>query len=211
MRRAVTAAGVVVVAGVALAAGYYLSRTDDGAAATQAGPTSTGRTVPEMRPEFSLADASGQQRSITEWDGRPLLINFWATWCPPCRREIPLLNSLRGRYGPRGYEVIGVAVDFREDVLAYMKETPIEYPILIGEQDGLDAARAFGMETMGFPFTIFTDRLGRIVTVHVGELHASQADAILQAVGEVDAGKLAIEAARIRIRAELAAIPAGDS
>jgi hypothetical protein len=75
--------------------------------------------------------------------------------------------------------------------------------VLIGEQEGLDAARAFGMETMGFPFTIFTDSKGRIVTIHVGELHPPQADVILSAVEDVEAGRLDLESARSRIRDEM--------
>lgn len=200
MRAALKIAGLAVAAGAALGAGYYLSK----AASEPPAPAPVAKpVVPQVRPLFSLADASGVTRSIAEWDGRPLLINFWATWCPPCRREIPLLNALRARYAPQGFEVIGVAVDFREDVLRYMDATPIDYPVLIGEQDGLDAVRAFGLGALGFPFTVFTDSSGRIVTIHVGELHEDQAGVILQAVSDVDAGRLSIEAARDRIRTGL--------
>ena len=205
MSRPASLAGLVVVACAALAAGYYFARgqsPSNPAPATEA----PRPVVPDVRPVFELADQDGVRRSITEWDGRALMINFWATWCPPCRREIPLLNELRARYAPRGFEVIGVAVDFRDDVLAYMRDTPIDYPVLIGEQDGLDAARSFGMETMGFPFTVFTDTQGRIVTIHRGELHPPQADVILAAVEDVDAGRLDLDAARERIRSE---IPSG--
>ena len=210
--RAATVAGLVALAGVALAAGYLSSRHFS-PAAKPATPASAGppaaASVPEMRPEFSLIDSTGRKRSISEWDGRPLLINFWATWCPPCRREIPLLNSLRKEYGPRGFEVIGIAVDFRDDVLAYMKSTPIDYPMLIGEQDGIDVAAAFGVTDIYYPFTVFTDRRGRIVTIKVGELHAPEAKSILATVSDVDAGWLTIDAARARIRAQLAAMSPG--
>jgi thiol-disulfide isomerase/thioredoxin len=162
--------------------------------------------IPEARPLFSLQDTDGKLRSISEWDGKALVINFWATWCPPCRREIPMLNALHTDYTPRGVEVIGVAVDFRESVLEYLRKTPVAYPVLIGEQDGIDAAKAFGMETMGFPFTIFTDRKGRIVTIHVGELHRPDADAILAVVEEVDAGRLTPTEGRERLTRDLAAI-----
>lgn len=206
MRRAATLAGLAGIGCAALAVGYYVAREGTvGGNSGQPDPApvaaTAGERVPEIRPLFTLADPTGRPRSIAEWDGKALLINFWATWCPPCRREIPLLNALRSEYAPRGFEVIGVAVDFRDDVLEYMEGTPISYPVLIGEQDGLDAARAFGMEALGFPFTVFTDTRGRIVTVHVGELHPPEAAVILGAVEEVDAGRLDIEAARTRIRA----------
>lgn len=200
------AAGLAVLALAALAAGYYFGRVATVPSAPPPPPASSPKRIPEVLPDFTLADASGTPRSIREWDGRPLLINFWATWCPPCRREIPLLNALQAGYAPRGFEVIGVAVDFRDDVVAYMKDTPISYPVLIGEQDGLEAARAFGMETMGFPFTVFTDVQGRIVTVHVGELHRPEAELILSAVEDVQAGRLDLVAARARIRSGLATL-----
>lgn len=166
-------------------------------------------SLPALRPVFSLEDATGRMRSITEWDGRALVVNFWATWCPPCRREIPLLNELQREHAADGVQVIGVAVDFREDVRAYLQQTPVDYPVLIGEQAGLDVMRAFGMETAGFPFTVFTDRKGAIVAVFVGELHRPQAQAILATVREVDAGRLTAAAARTRIEQQLAALRDG--
>jgi len=203
--RAGSVTTLVLVAGAAVAAGYFLASGRE-----QAEPAPAARpaavAVPEVRPLFSLPDAAGQPRAISEWDGRALMVNFWATWCAPCRREIPLLNELRAEYAGRGFEVVGVAVDFRDDVLEYMQTTPIDYPVLIGEQDGLEVAQAFGMQSMGFPATVFTDRQGRIVTIHVGELHRYQADVILAAVLEVEAGTLALDEARSRIQRELAAM-----
>jgi thiol-disulfide isomerase/thioredoxin len=195
-------AALVLVAAAATILGYFMGRDRQEAEPGQ--PPAAEARVPETRPLFSLQDTQGEPRSIAEWDGRALLINFWATWCAPCRREIPLLNELRADYADRGFEVIGVAVDFRDDVLEYMKTTPIDYPVLIGEQDGLEVAQAFGMQTLGFPATVFTDREGRIVTIHVGELHADQAAVILGAVESLMAGSLGLEAARDRIRSQLA-------
>lgn len=197
MRTAYKIAGLIAVAGAAFGASFYLSQ---GGREPQGPSPAVRPVVPDVRPLFALADTAGVTRSIEEWDGRALVINFWATWCPPCRREIPLLNSLRAEYAPRGFEVIGVAVDFRDDVLRYMAATPIDYPVLIGEQDGLEAVRAFGLGTLGFPFTVFTDTRGRIVTIHVGELHAAEAAIILSAVTDVVAGRVTIEAARTLIR-----------
>lgn len=162
--------------------------------------------VPEYRPDIRLADRDGQPRALSEWDGQPMIINFWATWCAPCRREIPMLNALARDPAFPGFALIGIAIDFREDVLAYLEKMPIDYTVLIGEQDGLDAARAFGMETVGLPFTAFTDRQGRIVTIHVGELHRPEAVVILSAVQAVDAGEIDLQAARDRITKGLAHI-----
>ena len=111
-----------------------------------------------------------------------MIVNFWATWCGPCRREIPLLKELQKSNAAAGFQVVGVAVDFREDVLKYADEIGIDYPILIGEQDGLDAVSSFGLGSLGFPFTVFTDNQSRIVLTHVGELTREQSAVMLDAV-----------------------------
>lgn len=160
------------------------------------------KSVPATLPEFTLADREGVPRTLQHWAGRPLLVNFWATWCAPCRREIPLLNSLRTQYAADDLEVIGIAVDFREDVLAYAQEIGIDYPLLIGEQDGLDAAAAFGVEPV-FPFSIFSDSQGRIVALRIGELHADEAAFILDSVRRIDAGTLQLPVAQREIAEKL--------
>jgi hypothetical protein len=114
-----------------------------------------------------------------------------------------MLNELSRDPALAGFAMIGIAIDFREDVLAFLGATPVEYTVLIGEQDGLDAARAFGVESLGLPFTAFVDRAGRIVTLHVGELHRAQADVILSAVRALDAGQIELAAAREQIRGKM--------
>lgn len=200
-------ARLAIVAAVALAAGiatFLLSRALLEPAPAPAPAPPRPAVIPEHRPDVTLADRAGRLRSLSEWDGRPLVINFWATWCAPCRREIPMLNALARDRADAGVEVIGIAIDFRDRVLEYLETTPIGYTVLIGEQDGMDAARAFGMESIGLPFTAFTDRQGRIATIHVGELHRPQAEVILAAVQAVDAGRLDMAAARQQIRDQLA-------
>ncbi len=163
-------------------------------------------TLAGTLPEFQLADRDGKPRSLKDWSGKSLIVNFWATWCAPCRREIPLLEKLQAQYGPDGFQVIGIAADYRDKVLAYADEIKIQYPLLIGEQEALDAATAFGIEAVGFPFTIFSDRQGRIVAAHMGELTQAEADVILGAVRKVNAGSSTPEQARREIEAALPAL-----
>ena len=173
-------------------------------------PTPSTPSVPATRPNFTLRDLDGHPHSLADWDGKALVVNFWATWCAPCRREIPLLNRIEREYAAKRVEVVGIAVDFKDDVRAFEKEFPIGYPLLVGEDDGLEAARAFGIATMAFPFTAFTDRRGRVITVHLGELHAAQAEAILRVVARVDAGELTPETARAAVERALKALPPAD-
>jgi len=163
--------------------------------------------IPTELPNFSLSDPSGIKHSLSEWRGRPLMINFWATWCAPCRREIPLLKSIRHERAKDGIEIVGIAVDFRDAVQKYARQMSIDYPVLVGEQDGLDAIAAFGMDTV-FPFTVFADARGRIVTLKVGELHADEARFILDRVKGVDSGRLGLAAAKKEIADGIATLAA---
>ena len=165
------------------------------------------RPIPTQVPNITLADPGGVKHALSEWKGRPLLINFWATWCAPCRREIPLLKTLRHERAQDGVEVVGIAVDFRDAVQHYARQMSIDYPVLVGEQDGLDAIAAFGMDTV-FPFTVFVDSRGRIVTLKVGELHADEARFILDRVKGIDSGRLDLTAAKKEIADGIAALAA---
>jgi len=169
------------------------------------GGTTAPRPIPTQLPNISLADPGGVKHALSEWKGRPLLINFWATWCAPCRREIPLLKTLRHERAADGVEIVGIAVDFRDAVQHYAREMSIDYPVLVGEQDGLDAIAAFGMDTV-FPFTVFADRQGRIVTLKVGELHADEAHFILDRVKGIDSGRIDLAAAKKEIADGIAAL-----
>jgi thiol-disulfide isomerase/thioredoxin len=165
--------------------------------------------IPASLPPFTLADAAGKPTPITAWRGQSLVLNFWATWCAPCRREIPLLETLAAEWHPHGVAVVGVAVDHRAEVIAFAQQYHIAYPLLIGEQDALDAAAALGVDSPVFPFTVFTDRQGDIVAVFVGELHRPQADLILSVVAKLNDAHIELAAARRAITDGLEQIKQG--
>ena len=162
------------------------------------------RTIPDRLPPFTLRDRAGVATPISTWQGKSLIINFWATWCAPCRREMPLLQSLDQSWAGRDFRVIGIAVDHRDAVEGFARSLQIGYPLLIGEEDALDVATSLGVTTPAFPFTVFTDRRGQIVALYIGELHKAESDLILSAVFEVNQDRLAVDAARERIAAGLA-------
>jgi len=137
----------------------------------------TAPAVSRPLPNVSLPDLEGRPHALSQWHGRPLLINFWATWCEPCRREIPLLKKLRAEHAAQDLEVIGIAVDFHDAVATYVRETGIEYPVLIAEQNAM-IQQAFGVGN-GLPTTVFVGRDGRVVAVKVGQLHSGWAEKLL--------------------------------
>jgi thiol-disulfide isomerase/thioredoxin len=207
--------GVLLAVGIAVAAalGFLVQRHLQPAPTVTAAPAPAAEpvaeasqtpklVVPETLPGFELKDRDGKPRKLADWAGRPLMVNYWATWCAPCRREIPLLNKLRADRAGQKLEIIGIAVDFRDDVLAYARTQPLNYPLLIGEEDGLAAVTAVGMQP-NFPFTLFADSRQRIVAVKVGELHQDEADLIVDRIIAIDAGKLDLPTARAQIDAGL--------
>jgi thiol-disulfide isomerase/thioredoxin len=206
---------LVTVAALAGAGGYYLYSqrevpTTPAPAAAEPAPA-PALALAATIPDFQLADREGQLRSLKDWQGKSLIVNFWATWCAPCRREIPLLQQIARERGKDGFQVIGIAVDFRDKVIEYADQIGIDYPLLIGEQEALDAATAFGVEAVGFPFTIFTDARGRVILLHMGELTADEAGLILDVVAEVNAGQLDPASARAEIEALLPALQHGSA
>jgi thiol-disulfide isomerase/thioredoxin len=152
--------------------------------------------IPARLPAFTLADLGGVPTPIARWKGKSLVINFWATWCAPCRREIPMLGSLAAQWADRGVVVVGIAVDQAHAVASYAQQLKIPYPLLVGEQDALDAALALGVASPVFPFTVFTDDAGEIVALYIGELHPAQANLILSRVQSVDRHELSLPEAR---------------
>jgi len=120
--------------------------------------------------DFTLPDTAGQAHASTEWAGRVRVLNFWATWCPPCRREVPALIALQKEFGARGLQVVGIAMDEADLVADFAGEAGINYPLLIGQQDVVDLAIGFGNRHAALPYTVVIDREGRIAHVQVGEV-----------------------------------------
>jgi thiol-disulfide isomerase/thioredoxin len=158
--------------------------------------------VPETLPAITMPDRDGVSRRLADWKGRPLIVNFWATWCGPCREEIPLLKELRNQRARDRLEIVGIAIDRREDVLKYAHAMAIDYPVLIGEKEGYAAAESFGVSLV-LPFSVFADSRGRIVTLKIGELHPDEAAYILDRVRDIDMHRLDLADARRQIADKL--------
>jgi thiol-disulfide isomerase/thioredoxin len=136
--------------------------------------------VGRLRPEFILADLAGAPRRVTEWDGKVLIINFWATWCPPCRKEIPMLIGLQEHYGRAGMQLIGIALDEPSSVRAYSKAMGINYPILIGDSGTI--VNSYGNNFGALPYTVIVGRDSKIALVKLGELSREEAEKAIRAL-----------------------------
>lgn len=137
-------------------------------------------STPEHRPEFSLKDLEDKSRDIKEWDDKVVMINFWATWCPPCRKEIPAFIELQAAYKDKGLAIIGVAIDTKSNVVDFVDPMGINYPVLIGNEEGISLAKAYGNRYGVLPYTVFVDRSGKIIETHRNELTFQEAEAIIK-------------------------------
>lgn len=135
-----------------------------------AAPVEQKKLLGQPRPTFTLPDRNGSPQSIAQWDGRIIVLNFWATWCTPCRTEIPLLNTLQKELGPRGVQVIGVAVDNVDAVKQFAQTISLDYPVLIGGADAIALVARYGNVAGALPYTVFITRDGRIESLASGAL-----------------------------------------
>ncbi|WP_020564642.1 TlpA family protein disulfide reductase [Methylosarcina fibrata] len=131
-------------------------------------------------PEFGFPDLSDRQRSVSEWRGKVLVLNFWATWCPPCREEMPELIALQKQYSEKGLQVVGIAIEDKEPVSEFLDFVDMNYPILIAGDAGLPLARQLGNTMGAVPYTLVVDRQGRIVYSQPGQVTKDKMQPIIE-------------------------------
>ncbi|MCW8956759.1 MAG: TlpA family protein disulfide reductase [Gammaproteobacteria bacterium] len=145
-------------------------------------PQPAASVVGQQRPDFSLTDLDGQLRNIGEWDGKVLLVNFWATWCPPCKKEIPAFMELQDKYASQGFQVIGVAVDDEDSVRNFAEIMDMNYPIMAAEMASMEIARDYGNRVNALPFTTFVNKQGKITHAIAGEISKAETEKIIKAL-----------------------------
>jgi len=152
------------------------------------------------RLDFSLPDLDGNVRKLSDWSGKARLVNFWATWCAPCRREIPLLKSTQETHAGNNLQIIGIAVDSLEPVQVYAEETNFNYPILVGQEDAMAAAEASGLDFIGMPFTMVIAPGGELLKTHIGEIVEAHIKTILGVFEQLESGVIDLAGARTALK-----------
>lgn len=163
-----------VVALGALALGYYARTSSDS--------PDTGRDAAQVLLAATLEDLDGKPQPIAQWRGKVLVVNFWATWCPPCLKEIPDFVRLQTRYGPQGVLFVGLAIDDKTKVADFARKFEMNYPVLLAQKEGLNLARDAGNRVGGLPFTVIIDKHGRTAKVELGVLDEQKLAPILDAL-----------------------------
>jgi thiol-disulfide isomerase/thioredoxin len=149
----------------ALAAGIHFGRSDRQAS----GRTDSGVPATTLLA-LSLPDAAGKETPLAQWRGKLLVVNFWATWCAPCREEMPEFVGLQTEFGAKGLQFVGIAVDDAEKVRQFAAEIGLNYPALIGGYGAMELSKTLGNRVMALPFTVVVSREGTIAHTQLGPL-----------------------------------------
>lgn len=160
----------------AMAAGIWLAQSRH---AMQAPAASAVAALWQAR----FPDVRGHDQPMSQWRGQVLVVNFWASWCAPCREEIPDFVALRAKYRPNGVEFVGIAIDTAENTREFTQRLRVNYPILIGEGAAHGLARQLGNPSGALPYTIVLDRNGDIVLSHLGRLPRATLESTLRRIG----------------------------
>jgi peroxiredoxin len=166
--------GLVVVGLVALSAGV-LWRQSGSEDARRLNANTNGATLLAL----SLPDTTGKEQPVEQWRGKVLVVNFWATWCEPCRDEMPRFMTLQDQYGGKGLQFVGIAVDQADKVKQFASDIHLNYPALIGGYGAIQLSKTFGNSLGALPFTVVVDREGRVVHAHLGTVDDAQLRSML--------------------------------
>lgn len=171
--------GISLIAIAALLAGFYLSARYYAEPLPASLLSPGGNLIGEQRPDFHLGSSTGEFVTPEDFSGKTLLINFWATWCVPCRREMPMLVDLQSEYGPEGLQVVGIALDDVQSVRDFVKKYGISYPILVGEADVMATSAAYGNVEGVLPYSVLVDKDGIIRWQYTGEIQPDDVSKLL--------------------------------
>ncbi|KAF3981803.1 MAG: TlpA family protein disulfide reductase [Methylococcales symbiont of Hymedesmia sp. n. MRB-2018] len=136
--------------------------------------TAQAKSSTDKLPEFSIADINGEQQSIAQWDNKIRIINFWATWCPPCLKEIPEFIKIQNAFSDKNVQFIGIAMEEAESVKQYLAVNPVNYPMLIAGDGNVSLSRQLGNIFDAVPFTLIVNQLGTIIYRQPGEISSEK-------------------------------------
>ena len=162
---------VALAGAVALAAGVFVARTTaDSSPIGHEASALFGVTLPDLE---------GREQKLEQWKGKLLVVNFWATWCAPCREEMPQFIKAQTEFGAKGLQFVGIAVDQADKTQQFAKEIGLNYPALVGGMGAMQLSKTLGNEMMALPFTVVVGRNGRILHTQLGPLKQAQLDSLV--------------------------------
>ena len=176
MRRSKGLALALVAAMLALAAGVYIGLPAQ--VALKPAPALPQDAISHF---FStrLNNANGKTQDFAQWRGKTLVINFWATWCPPCREEMPEFSRLQAKFADKGVQFVGIALDTSDNVLNYSNQHPVLYPLIVADADGAELTRKMGNSRLALPYTVVIDSKGKPQLTRLGRVSEQELEVLL--------------------------------
>lgn len=170
---------VNLVALMALMTGFYLSARYFSEPVVVSQPVAAGDLLGSVRPDFKLGSNKGKFITPDDFSGQTLLINFWATWCGPCRQEMPMLMDLQRKYRSEGLQIVGIALDDAQKASSFVKTFGITYPILLGMEDVFATSAAYGNEEGVLPYSVLVDKNGIVRWQYAGIIQHEKITSLL--------------------------------
>lgn len=170
---------LVAVGTLAAGAGYYFGRPQPVTPPPpEAFPTAD---APARLMALTLPDLEGRPQPLAQWAGKVLVVNFWATWCLPCKEEMPEFSRISDKFASKSVQFTGISVDTTDNVLTFLKSTPVSYPLLVSGLDTLDLISDLGNRAKGLPFTVILRRDGSVQRVKLGKFATPDLERAIEA------------------------------
>ncbi|MBT8438646.1 MAG: TlpA family protein disulfide reductase [Gammaproteobacteria bacterium] len=163
---------IIAALGVGLGLGYSLYKKDSATVPTAEEIAAKPEKLDRL-PDFSYPDLQGNSRSSQEWGDKIVVLNFWASWCPPCRKETPAFIEVQSRY-PQQVQFVGIAIDDKGPVEDFADTYGINYPTLLGDMSAIEISRQLGNRFSGLPFTAIFDQGGKLIYQQTGEVKKAE-------------------------------------
>ncbi|MBL8414652.1 MAG: TlpA family protein disulfide reductase [Propionivibrio sp.] len=164
---------IALTAGVYIGMGARIERTPE--------PSVSSEAIARLFTTH-LNDSEGKQQTLKQWQGNTLVINFWATWCPPCREEMPSFSRLQTKFAANGVQFVGIALDTAENVINFSKQYPSVYPLLIADSEGVELTRLLGNSRLALPYTVVLAANNEVRLARLGRVSEQELDILLQKV-----------------------------
>ena len=166
----------VVLGGIALLAaaiGYWAELFD------RSPSTNYTNASPPLIPELILSDLGGHSQNLGQWRGKLLIVNYWATWCHPCREEMPGFSRLHDKYRDKGVQFVGIGIDNVVKIKEFQKTSPVSYPLLVGDIGTMEQSARLGNTKQALPFTAVFDREGNLALTRLGRFQEADLERYL--------------------------------
>ena len=178
-RRQIILAGLIIAA-TALGAYFGIAYRSSAVPGTQIPETAIAQLFATR-----LNDSDGKPQSISQWRGKTLVVNFWATWCPPCREEMPAFSRLQAKYAGDGVQFVGIALDTPENVAAFRKQVSVSYPLLLAESEGMELTQQLGNSHLALPYSLVLGPDEKVRLLRLGKLPEQELEELLKKITHV--------------------------